>query len=254
MRNFGWWGEVAVRFVGALGWSWGGLSTQDSEYIATGPSNDPSCLGVEQCPAPDQFVTYTRHLWFFSTLHASVRGQEGRATRTQDALRSAPRPILVVLAPNPLWAPDQFVTYSRHLWVFYTSVPPLRREVISRLLIGAQSAVSTRDPDKVKVTLRLTVSQDIDYCLTVTVLSLWGALSVEKTDLSFVRVIVCSNMSVVQLFTVFTFYMFCMLLTVYTIYTRPCDPELVCGPVYRSRSGWKGRGMERCAIQWEESV
>jgi hypothetical protein len=53
---------------------------------------------------------------------------------------------------------------------------------------------------KVKVTLRLTVSQpvshgvgpiwsswpDIYYCLTVTVLFLWGALSDERTGLSFV--------------------------------------------------------------------
>jgi hypothetical protein len=54
---------------------------------------------------------------------------------------------------------------------------------------------------KVKVTLRLTVSQsvlvssaiwgsspDIYYCLIVTVLLLWGALSYERTGLSFIRV------------------------------------------------------------------
>jgi hypothetical protein len=44
---------------------------------------------------------------------------------------------------------------------------------------------------KIKVTVRLTVSQsvsraDIYYCLTVTVLFLWDALSDEKTGLSFV--------------------------------------------------------------------
>jgi hypothetical protein len=38
---------------------------------------------------------------------------------------------------------------------------------------------------------------DIYYCLTVTVLSLWVALSDERTGLSFVRVIVCSNKSFV---------------------------------------------------------
>jgi hypothetical protein len=39
---------------------------------------------------------------------------------------------------------------------------------------------------KVKVTLRLTVGQSVlvSYCLTVTVLSSWGALSDERTDLS----------------------------------------------------------------------
>jgi hypothetical protein len=71
---------------------------------------------------------------------------------------------------------------------------------------------------KVKVTLRLTVRQsisqsvlvsgpiwgswqDIYYCLTVTVLLLWVALSDERTGLSFVRVIVCSIKS-------FIFYVF----------------------------------------------
>jgi hypothetical protein len=65
-------------------------------------------------------------------------------------------------------------------------------------------------PWEVKVTLRLTVSQSvlvsspiwgvwpgIYYCLTVIVLLLWGALSDERTDLSFVRVIVCSSKSFV---------------------------------------------------------
>jgi hypothetical protein len=36
---------------------------------------------------------------------------------------------------------------------------------------------------------------DVYCCLTVTVLLLWGALSDESTDLSFVRVIVCINKS-----------------------------------------------------------
>jgi hypothetical protein len=66
---------------------------------------------------------------------------------------------------------------------------------------------------KVKVTLRLTVGQsvsqswcrapiwaswpDIYYCLTITVLLLWGALSDERADLSFVSVIVCISKSFV---------------------------------------------------------
>jgi hypothetical protein len=39
----------------------------------------------------------------------------------------------------------------------------------------------------------LVSSPDIYYCLTVTVLLLWGALSDERTGLSFVRVIVYSS-------------------------------------------------------------
>jgi hypothetical protein len=38
---------------------------------------------------------------------------------------------------------------------------------------------------------------DIYYCLTVTVLSLWGTLSDERAGLSYVRVIVCTNKSLV---------------------------------------------------------
>jgi hypothetical protein len=43
----------------------------------------------------------------------------------------------------------------------------------------------------------LVSSPNIYYCLTVTVLLLWDALSDEKTGLSFVRVIVCSSKSFV---------------------------------------------------------
>jgi hypothetical protein len=59
---------------------------------------------------------------------------------------------------------------------------------------------------------------DISYCLTVTVLSWEGALSNERTGLSFVsqsavlgQLLVC---------TIFIFYMCHMLLNTYTIYTR----------------------------------
>jgi hypothetical protein len=57
---------------------------------------------------------------------------------------------------------------------------------------------SWKIPDvKVKVTLRLTVSQSVSqsWCRAPEVLSWWGALSDEKTGLSFVRVIVYSNKS-----------------------------------------------------------
>jgi hypothetical protein len=62
---------------------------------------------------------------------------------------------------------------------------------------------------------------DISYCLTVTVLSLWGTLPDKQMGLSFVRVIISSNMSVVRKSNIFTFYVFHMLLNVYTIYTKP---------------------------------
>jgi hypothetical protein len=50
----------------------------------------------------------------------------------------------------------------------------------------------------------------ISFCLTVTVLSMWGALSDERMGLSFVS----NNMSVVRIYNIFTFYMLYMLLTV----------------------------------------
>jgi hypothetical protein len=76
-------------------------------------------------------------------------------------------------------------------------------------LAGSSWRYSTPPPHGflpwVKVTLRLTVGQsvslgvwpDIYYCLTVTVLLLWGAFSDERTGLSFVRVNFCSSKSFV---------------------------------------------------------
>jgi hypothetical protein len=82
---------------------------------------------------------------------------------------------------------------------------------------------------KVKVTLRLTVSlswwvtwSDIRFSLTVTVLSLWGALSEERTGLSIARIIFSSNMLVVRMYNIFTFYMLHMLVNVYTICIYIC--------------------------------
>jgi hypothetical protein len=46
---------------------------------------------------------------------------------------------------------------------------------------------------------------DISSCLKITVFSFWGAFSDEKTGLSFVRVTVSSNKSVVSMYNVFTF-------------------------------------------------
>jgi hypothetical protein len=56
---------------------------------------------------------------------------------------------------------------------------------------------------------------DISYCLRVAGLLMWGALSDEKTGLSFARVTGSSN--VCCQYVQFTFY---MLLNVYTIYIR----------------------------------
>jgi hypothetical protein len=60
--------------------------------------------------------------------------------------------------------------------------------------------------------------QDIYYCLTVTVLFLWGALSDERA-VCLLSVIVCSSKSFVIMSRIFTFYMLNMLLNVNKIYT-----------------------------------
>jgi hypothetical protein len=85
---------------------------------------------------------------------------------------------------------------------------------------------------KVKVTLRLTASQSVSWCQTpsgahdqildsvwlLMSLSLWGALSDERTGLSFVRVIVSSNMSIVRMYNILTFH---MLYNIYKAYVSP---------------------------------
>jgi hypothetical protein len=92
---------------------------------------------------------------------------------------------------------------------------------------------------KVKVALRLTVSQsvsqswcrtpiwgswpDIYCCLTVSAFLLWGALSDERTGLSFVRVIVCISKSFVIMQKMFTFYMLNMF-KIYSIYRASVSP------------------------------
>jgi hypothetical protein len=65
------------------------------------------------------------------------------------------------------------------------------------------------------------------FCLTVTVLSVWGALSDEKTGMSFVRVTVSNSKSVVSMFNIVTFYTLYMLFSVciYAIYTRPLSVQ-----------------------------
>jgi hypothetical protein len=92
---------------------------------------------------------------------------------------------------------------------------------------------------KIKVTLRLTVSQSwrrapirgsgpgIYYCLTVTFLLLWCALSDERTGLPFVRVIVCVSkpFATILVLRIFTFYMLNMLINVYKIYTGPLSAQ-----------------------------
>jgi hypothetical protein len=59
---------------------------------------------------------------------------------------------------------------------------------------------------------------DLYYYMTVAGFLMWGALSDERMCMSFARVTVSSNKSVVSTYVQFTFY---MLLNVYTIYTRP---------------------------------
>jgi hypothetical protein len=61
---------------------------------------------------------------------------------------------------------------------------------------------------------------NIYYCLAVMVLSLWGALSDERMGLSFVRVIICSNKSLVVLWKYFQFCTLYIIINVYKICTR----------------------------------
>jgi hypothetical protein len=106
----------------------------------------------------------------------------------------------------------------------------------------SRSHIATDSPSVSQSVSHWGLWPDIGYSLTVTVLSLWGALSDERMGLSFVRVIVCSTMSVVQMYNVFTFYMFYMLLTVYTRDTRPLSVQ---GHLQRSFSYIRSMGSSR---------
>jgi hypothetical protein len=113
-----------------------------------------------------------------------------------------------------------------------TQVLPVRRISCNRTLSiqfskskSSQSHIAT---DGQSVSQSVLVSSPtwgswphISFSLTVTVLSLWGALSDERTDLSFVRVIVSSNKSVVRICIIFTYYYVskCMYVCMY-IYTH----------------------------------
>jgi hypothetical protein len=84
---------------------------------------------------------------------------------------------------------------------------------------------------RVKVTLRLTVSQSVlvsspVWCSwrDISVLSMWGALSDERTGLSFVRVIVSSK-SIVSIYTYLHFIWYQLFIC--TIYTRPLSVQAV---------------------------
>jgi hypothetical protein len=47
---------------------------------------------------------------------------------TQDSFRAVPRPTLVVLVSNPVWAPDQTLLYSKRSWLLSTADILLRGE------------------------------------------------------------------------------------------------------------------------------
>jgi hypothetical protein len=110
--------------------------------------------------------------------------------------------LFFTIAPGPRQRSHSRVGVSRDPWPYFTVSN-------SRLSQPGDSR-----SNKVEVTLRLTISQSVSqsvlvsspilgswpgiyYCLTVTVLLLWGALPDEKTGLCFVRVIVCSGKSFV---------------------------------------------------------
>jgi hypothetical protein len=83
---------------------------------------------------------------------------------------------------------------------------------------------------RVKVIVRLTVSQSVclSWCrapiwahdqILVTVLSLWGALSDERTGLPFVRVIVCSNVSCHNVHYIYILHVMHVIKCMYIQYT-----------------------------------
>jgi hypothetical protein len=91
---------------------------------------------------------------------------------------------------------------------------------ISRGRNQRESKWKAEQSAQVKVTLRLTVNQfvlvsnsiwglwqDVSCCSTVTVLSMWGAVTNLRTGLSFVRVTVRSNKSFASMHLIFTIYM-----------------------------------------------
>jgi hypothetical protein len=70
--------------------------------------------------------------------------------------------------------------------------------------LPSQSHIAT---DSQSVSQSVLVSTDIRFSVTGTVFSVWCAIYEERTGLSFVRVIVSSNMSFIRMYIIFTFYM-----------------------------------------------
>jgi hypothetical protein len=82
---------------------------------------------------------------------------------------------------------------------------------------------------------------DTTSCLTITVLSIWGALSDERTGLSFTRVTVSSNKSLVSMHSTLTSYIL-LKVCIYYIYTRPLSVQAQYSrscPIF-SRSRYNG--------------
>jgi hypothetical protein len=63
---------------------------------------------------------------------------------------------------------------------------------------------------------------DFYYCQTFTILSMWGALSDERTGLTFARVTVSSNKYVVSMYNL---HFTCHKMYVYITYTRPLSVQ-----------------------------
>jgi hypothetical protein len=121
----------------------------------------------------------------------------------------------LVFVGRPLWREDGSVfciccwplpAHSRvpvpwdsrpYFTVSYLRLPFSSPPTTLRVMVEVFNPAFIRAEPKVKVTLRLMVSQSWCRCLTVTVLLLWGTLSDERTGLSFFRVIVCISKSFV---------------------------------------------------------
>jgi hypothetical protein len=165
----------------------------------------PVCLGIKHpSGAYDQIFITVRQLrvcWC-----GALSLTRGRVCHSQLLLAFA---SAVILGSECHWTRD-YILLSQ-IWEF-----PFHRLL---RLAGSRwrysTPASTRNKNlwvKVKVLLRLTVSQSVSWCRTPfgthdqlfitvwqTVLLLWGALSDERTGLSFIRIIVRSSKSFVTM-------------------------------------------------------
>jgi hypothetical protein len=144
-----------------------------------------------------QFLTTHSSIWYVSsssdwTLHTNYSDFQMNCQSNQ----SQSYVTIDNQSASPSGAEDQICITVRQLQVCWCWELYLTRGWVYRWIVSSsqsQSHIAT-DGQSVLVLSPIWSSRpDMYYCLTVTVLLLWGALSDERTGLSFVRVIVCSS-------------------------------------------------------------